>query len=372
MRESTPKLTPELESHCREERVWRASPFPISTFRQLVEHVARLAYANRDELLFFRGQDKDYQSKAGGTTLYPSIYRGDAVPTRELRHRFEILDQAARLLVEKFRVDRIDGHSELRYKKYIQWSILQHYEVVATPLLDTTHSLRVACSFAQLRSTDPTCYVYVLGLPYVTNRITINSEHDIVNVRLLSICPPAALRPYFQEGYLAGTADVTSDFDSKTELDFRNRLIAKFAIPRAKSFWGDGFEPIPETFLYPAGDSVLDLCQRLKEEIRDELQPGDLGAFIREWSRIEESVLETARQMTERNVSMPQAISALVGLGKLSSDTAAELNRIRNFRNLVVHETKKVDPAKLRESLETLHKVGSVLFKRGGAGSQNG
>jgi hypothetical protein len=155
----------------------------VTNFRALVEHVAKLAYVNPDELLFFRGQDKDYQSKAGGTTLYPSIYRGD-------------------------------------------------------PL-------------AQLRSTDPMGYVYVFGPPYLTNRISINSEHDIVNVRLLSICPPSALRPCFQEGYLAGTADVTTDFDSKTELDFRNRLIAKFGISRARTFWGSGFDPIPESALYP-------------------------------------------------------------------------------------------------------------------------
>ena len=243
MREITPRLTPELQAHCSGNPVWRAKAFEVSTFRNLVEHVAKLAYANGDELLFFRGQDKDYQSKAGGTTLYPAIFRGDVVLYRELRHRFDLLDQAARLLVERWKVAGIDAYTEIRRKRYIQWSILQHYEVADTPLLDLTHSLRVACSFAQLRSTDPTCYVYVLGLPYVTNRITINSEHDVVNVRLLSICPPAAIRPYFQEGYLTGTTDVTTEFDSKTELDFRNRLVAKFAIPRTSNrFWGRGIE----------------------------------------------------------------------------------------------------------------------------------
>ena len=100
MREIRPALTPELEAHCGGTPVWRAPAFPLSTFRALVEHVARLAYANRDELLFFRGQDKDYQSKAGGTTLYPSIYREDALATRELRHRFDMLEQAARILAE--------------------------------------------------------------------------------------------------------------------------------------------------------------------------------------------------------------------------------------------------------------------------------
>ena len=124
----------------------------MNTFRALVKHVARLAYANPDALLFFRGQDKDFPSRAGRTTLYPSIYRGDPLGSRELRHRFSLLDQAARLLVDKFKTAKIDGHKELRQKRFIQWSILQHYEVVSTPLIDLTQSLRVACSFAQMRA----------------------------------------------------------------------------------------------------------------------------------------------------------------------------------------------------------------------------
>ena len=324
--------------------------------------MARLAYANPDELLFFRGQDKDYQSKAGGTTLYPAIYRGDSLPVREIRHRFDMLDQASRLLVEKFKTSKIDGHTELRHKRYIQWSILQHYEVVDTPLLDLTQSLRVACSFAQLRSTDPTCYIYVLGLPYLTNRISINSEHDLVNIRLLSICPPSALRPYFQEGYLAGTTDVTYDFDSKTELDFRNRLIAKFAIPRARStFWGAGFDQIPELSLYPRGDKILELCGDIKLQMRDELLPGELGEFVREWGDLELLLLERARRLTERNVSVREAIAALAKHKDLTAEQAALLDSLRRFRNAVVHTPSKVQGGALREWLDSLRQFRAEL-----------
>jgi hypothetical protein len=361
MREIKPTLTPELQAHCGGASVWKAAAFNVSHFRALVEHVARLAYANPDVLLFFRGQDKDYQSRAGGTTLYPALYRSDTLAAQELRHRFELLDQAARLLVERFKSAEIDGHRELRQKRYIQWSILQHYEVLPTPLLDLTQSLRVACSFAQLSSTDPTCYVYVLGLPYLTNRISVNSEHDIVNVRLLSICPPAALRPYFQEGYLAGTADVTTEYESKTELDFRNRLIAKFAIPRARAFWGSGFDQIPETALYPRGDQILDLCNRLKTELREELQPGDLGAFIKEWASLEEYLLETARRVTERNVSVREAIAALSKKGMLKSEQAMELDALRRFRNSVVHKPTTVEAGALGEWLERTRQLGRFL-----------
>jgi len=363
MRRITPTLTAELHAHCGDKFVWRVSAFPISTFRALVEHVARLAYANRDDLLFFRGQNKDYQSKAGGTTLYPAIYREDALAAREVRRRFELLDRAARRLVEKFKTAAIDGHRELRQKLYIQWSILQHYEVVPTPLLDLSQSLRVACSFAQMRSTDARCHVYVLGLPYITNRISINSEHDIVIVRLLSICPPAALRPYFQEGFLAGTTDVTTDFDSKTELEFRHRLIAKFEIPRAQSFWGSGFEQIPETALYPRGDKILDLCNEIRAELRDEFAPGDLGEFIKEWVKLEDYLLTNARQRTERNISLREAIHVLAKEGTLSPETARQLESLRSLRNAVVHKPDTVTASALREMLPLVRKLADQYKK---------
>jgi len=360
MRATAPNLTPELIRHCGTSPVWRASPFEVSTFRHLVEHIARLSYLNRDDLLFFRGQNKDYQSRAGGTTLYPSIYRSDT-SAREVRHRFELLDQAASILIDKFKRANIEGHQELRRKRYIQWSILQHYEVAATPLLDFTHSLRVACSFAQLKSADPTCFVYAIGLPYLTNRISINSEHDIVNVRLLSICPPAALRPYFQEGYLAGTADTTTDFESKTELDFRNRLIAKFAIPRAERFWGKGFDLIPEASLYPRGDHILDLCHEIKVELREELVPGDLGTFITEWSNLEDYLLRTARRITERNVSVREAISSLVKRNLLTPTLARRLDALRSFRNAAVHRPETVESSDLGKWLREMRQLARQL-----------
>lgn len=364
MREINPKKTAEIDEHCQGKRVWQAPAFEVSTFRILVEHVARLAFANPDELLFFRGQEKDFQSKAGGSTLYPAIYRGDQLSSRELDHRFDVLNQAARLLVERFKKQRIEGHTELRHKRYIQWSILQHYEVVDTPLLDLTQSLRVACSFAQLRSTDPTCYVYVMGLPYLTNRISINSEHDLVNIRLLSICPPSALRPYFQEGYLAATTDVTTDFESKTELDFRNRLIAKFAIRRAREFWGSGFDQIPETALYPKGDEVLDLCNEIKAELSDELLPGDLGNFVRYWSELEQKLLTRGRTITQRNLSIREAISVLAKQGELEKKDAVLLDSLRRFRNEVVHRSSEVNAGALREWLGTIHEISDRVLQK--------
>jgi hypothetical protein len=112
MREINPTLTDELKKHNALRTAWQARPYQIRHFRELVEHVARLAYAN-PELLFFRGQDKDYQSKAGGSTLYPSIYREDSLAARELTYRFFQLNRAAGLLVKKFAEAGIEGHKTL-------------------------------------------------------------------------------------------------------------------------------------------------------------------------------------------------------------------------------------------------------------------
>src|ERR1035438_682581 len=267
MQRIIPKLTKELEGHIADREVWQAPPYAVGTYRELVEHTARLAYANRNQLIFFRGQSTDFQSKAGGSTLYPAIYRGESLAPAEIDLRFKVLDWACQEFLSLLEEQAGDGFRDIAKKKYVQWSILQHYEVAATPLIDVTQSLRVACSFAQLANKGGPGYVYALGLPYPTNRISINSEEEIVNIRLLSICPPDALRPYFQEGYMAGTPDVISNYDSKTELDFRNRLIAKFEIPAGASFWGRNFSALPSTALYPTRDKMGRLCSQIPPQI---------------------------------------------------------------------------------------------------------
>lgn len=174
-------LTPELARHCNGDPAWRARAFPVSRFRSLVEHVAGLAYANRDELLFFRGQDKDYQSKSGGTTLYPQIYRDDVLPHRT--------------------------------------------------------------------------------------------------------------------------------------------------------------------------------------ELREELAPGDLGEFIKEWPTLEDYLVANGRQLTQRNLSVREAISALAKKGLLSSEDARLLESLRSFRNTVVHKPQAVHAGSLQKWLFTVRNLAERYSK---------
>lgn len=244
-------------------------PLTVDSFIELMKKIAVLSFHNKDFLLFFRGQRNDHLNRAGNSSFYPSIYRtksNENLSKELLDIRFKLLEQASDLLVKKFVEHEItDSLAELKRRKFIQWSILQHYEVCDTPLLDLTQSLRVACSFA-LPKKQEFGYIFVFGMPYITNRITINSEQDIVNIRLINICPPQALRPYFQEGNLVGTADVSNDYEERSELDFKRRLIAKFKISNTKEFWGD--QKSLEKYLMPKDDQIETICQEIKETLK--------------------------------------------------------------------------------------------------------
>jgi hypothetical protein len=85
---------------------------------------------------------------------------------------------------------------------------------------------------------------------------------------LLSVCPPQAQRPFFQEGYLAGHfPNYQLDNPKRVEqFDFSRRLIAKFEIPmNNKNFWGRGFSRIPRVKLYQNNDEIKRICETLKK-----------------------------------------------------------------------------------------------------------
>lgn len=349
MREIKGQLTQNLKDHVANNPVAKADAYPINTFRELMHHVAHLSYLNKDHLLFFRGQSSDHKNKAMASSFYPSIYRGERVSEPELEIRFDVLNSASKRLVDAFKTITAVGANEVRKRKLMQWSILQHYEVCPTPLLDFTQSVRVACSFALLEKETREAFIYIFGLPYITNRVSVNSEHELVNVRLLSICPPDALRPYFQEGYLAGTEEITNDFHSKNELDFNRRLIAKFKIQNNKDFWGGGFDPIPKKALYPDEDKVLILCKEIQQEVGLGIQPSELGGFLQAWSDVESMLFSIARNKKNRVFSASEAINVLNSMEMLPEGMYEQLNKIRNIRNMAVHHPGKLHRGELMQ-----------------------
>lgn len=350
MRTIKPYLTEELLKHCKNDRskVAATDAYPVCSYRELLRTAARLAYCNKDYLLFYRGQNKDYRNSSGKSTFYPSIYRGTSSAS-ELQNKFDLLENAGKELVKLFKSKQINGYKDVKNRKLIRWSILQHYEVCGTPLLDFTQSLRVACSFAMMDSADTAekyAYVYMFGFPYLTNRISINSEHDLINIRLLSICPPDALRPYSQEGYLAGTDEITCEYDRKDTLDFNNRLIAKFRIPTSDDFWeGSGVHKIGREFLYPENDPIQEICSLLIPSYlggSGKLNPASLGLFLQYWQRLEHYLTTNAGIVarSEQVISPAQAIRILKGADKLPSN-GVKIEILRRIRNTIVHRTPK-------------------------------
>ena len=360
MRSIEGKLSADLASEVDEKYPSAGDGFPVETFRRLVEHTAVLSYLNKDHLFFYRGQDVDYRNKNDKSTFYPTIYRGGVLPKREVEHRFDILKQACAKLVDALEPFSKDGARELKRRKYVQWSILQHYGVCATPLVDFTHSLRVACSFALIDAEDSHAYVYVFGLPYVTNRITVNSEHDLVNVRLLSICPPEALRPYFQEGYLAATSDIDHEYDSKSELDFNRRLIVKFKIPNSPSFWGHDFSIIPRSALYPEDDQFFEICKDIELDVKRELKPGEIGEFLSRWSELEEFIVGLNSDHRERNTFF-SSMKYMREDPRWEARFINDLDKLRRYRNQLVHSPKSIGQEDIAPYMELLSSVSNYF-----------
>lgn len=361
MRQIFGRLTSDLYKHTNPKDVGKDEGFLVKSYRELVEHVAKLSYLNKDHLLFFRGQKNDYRNKASKSTFYPTIYRGEHVTQQELDYRFDKLYSASKILVELFKKHKIDGFAEFRRKRLIQWSVLQHYEVTETPLIDITQSLRVACSFAQYSNEEKTAYVYVFGLPYYSNRISTNSEHDLVNVRLLSITPPQALRPYFQEGFLVGTEDITNEYENKGELDLNNRLIAKFEIPNNDSFWGKYFDKIPENALYPKNDKIEEICKEIELELRIEIAPANIGTFLQLWTQLEQEILRKARNYKREVHNVRNAINVLMTNQEDQYGLLKEFDYMRKFRNNVVHKPSTISNQDLVRNIEALKQLNKKI-----------
>jgi hypothetical protein len=226
----------------------------------LATKVAELQFKNRDFVLLFRGQAADHKNLAGNTSLKPSILRssrpGKVPGSVALAARYEYLKRAEAELMIQYEAAGLPGTDRLRRQPILRWSILQHYEVCRTPLLDVTHSLRIAASFASTDADE--AYIFVLGVPHISGAITASAEAGLQIVRLASVCPPSALRPHIQEGYLLGEYPDLGGVDQKAqyhhyEVDFGRRLIAKFKFDPAAFWYKSRFFPqVSQEALYPS------------------------------------------------------------------------------------------------------------------------
>ncbi|MBB2708156.1 MULTISPECIES: FRG domain-containing protein [Rhizobium] len=252
----------------------------VSSYLELAKKVAELQFLNRHHVLLFRGQKADYRTIKNNSMLKPSIFRleGSKIPREQtLVNRFETLKTAEGLLSEKYENQRLLGFDRLRKQRIIRWAILQHYEVCPTPLLDVTHSLRIAASFATVNNVRDEAFIFAFAVPSVSGAVTASAEAGLQIVRLSSACPPDAVRPHIQEGYLLGEYPEISDFSQHSkygyyEMDFGRRLIAKFRF-NPDMFWSnEHYPPASEAALYPSeeGDPLSTIAAEVAQLISQE------------------------------------------------------------------------------------------------------
>ena len=252
----------------------------ITSYMELATKIAELQFMNRDYVLLFRGQSADHRNVKDNTTLKPSLFRsgkGNPKPD-ELELRFDTLQLAEEELLRRYKAKKFLGVDRLTRHRILRWSILQHYEVCPTPLLDVTHSIRIAASFASV-GTKASAFIYVIGVPNLSGAITASAEGGLQIVRLSSVCPPSAVRPHIQEGYLLGEYPELSNFKQKEhyahyEIDFGRRLVAKFSFDPAKFWASREFPRVSELALYPpaADDQLYQVALEVKASVEQKLR----------------------------------------------------------------------------------------------------
>lgn len=248
----------------------------VQSYLELATKIAELQFMNRDHVLMFRGQAADHRNTKNKTSLKPSLFRPKTKgnPSSDtLIDRFARLARAEQLLMREYRAARLTGIERLSRHRLLRWSVLQHYEVCGTPLLDVTHSLRVAASFACETATDE-AFVFVLGVPNLSGAVTASAEAGLQIVRLSSVCPPTALRPHIQEGYLLGEYPELAGFDQKEhyhhyEIDFGRRLVGKFRFNPQRFWKNDHFPQLSRQALYPpaSADPLHKFADMLRQKL---------------------------------------------------------------------------------------------------------
>lgn len=263
----------------RSTAVRQAEGHEVGSYMELATKVADLQFRNRDLVLMFRGQTGDYGNMKGNSSLKASLFRPERNTNKPpgagvLLARYHRLREAETELERLYLASDLPGKDRIQRYRILRWAILQHYEICRTPLLDVTHSLRVACSFATMDvnpGSRKDCYLFVLGVPNLAGAITASAEAGLQIVRLSSVCPPSALRPHFQEGYLLGEYPELVSYDQKKllehhEIDFGLRLVAKFRFKAGKLWSDENFKAVPKVALYPTAPD--DPFRRIAEDVK--------------------------------------------------------------------------------------------------------
>jgi hypothetical protein len=251
---------------------WDDNPVElVASFRDLVQIVAFLQVMNKRRHLVFRGQSGDFEPTPTITRKTAMGPTGVAIsPAADLGHYLrelrELGHHVSRILVrDGLPRSRPFEHSlHTPQRRVAPWSVIQHYELWPTPMLDVTTSLRVAATFAiglhhAVRGESARSgFLYVFALDSVDSDVMeLKASSRFAAVRLSAVCPPDTLRPHLQEGLLVGDPMFESATSHRPPLT--DRLVAKFRLEDDLSggesqFWDDDFPPHSSGSLLPEDD----------------------------------------------------------------------------------------------------------------------
>jgi len=260
-------------------------PCPVTSYSELHKVVSFLNVMNKKCHLLFRGQSIDVLPT-------PSLLRNTWTPPREARtgpvaldqddgHYLEQLDRAGRQVAQILRSDRLlprwrpfvfeDGGLLRHPERHLAaWAVVQHYGIWPTPLLDLTSSLRVAASFALGLEDDKRrwwqrvgkvgwrkrgeCqgHLYVFAIPQLLSDFMDLENYPLTEMhalRLNAVCPPDAVRPHFQDGFLL-TWPLKGRRPDR-EASVARKLVAKFRLIDTGDFWTDDFPRHTRASLLP-------------------------------------------------------------------------------------------------------------------------
>ena len=249
-------------------------PIVVRSYAELVETVSFFSVMNKRHTLYFRGQ-------ATYAPLRPAIFRSSWTSLSGTRHDIPGDPTVVRRIYDHLQRDiaqtihsacsafPMPRRATLRMFREAVWAIAQHYQQWPTPLIDVTPSLRAAASFA-LWDRRNEGELYVVALPPSTNSITFEADQHVVLARLQAVCPPAAKRPHYQDGFLVGRfpfmAPTANEIDRRPDQvsDLSRRLVARIRLRDEGSFWNADFPPMTASSLMPTAenDQLLEKFQQ--------------------------------------------------------------------------------------------------------------
>ncbi len=179
----------------------------VDSYTRLVDIIAFLSVMNKNLILLFRGQQRDWEPR-------PSLFRahwtppGDQIPASldgsNRAYYWTILREVGEVLYPVLERHGLPRWRHLQRHQPARWAVIQHYELWPTPLLDFSTSLRISASFAfGLDPKRPVGYLFVVGVKSVCSDLMKFKGTELA-IRLNSVCPPSAVRPHLQDGVLVG------------------------------------------------------------------------------------------------------------------------------------------------------------------------